>query len=725
MDKTLSFRIDAELLRELGERLVGKPHIALAELVKNSYDADATEVTVKFIPNEDRIEISDDGHGMSINEFEDFWMRIGTTHKKEKRSRNYGRLMTGSKGVGRLAVQFLAHKLTIITVPEDKNFEGLEAHIDWKEALETKREKTKELTEVEVNCRDYNPGSSDTQVFKGTKIILEKLKDEWTEDLIRDLASELWWLQPPLRSSLDDSNNSFKIRFQSAQQDYEKIFENQMNAVKRIWIARLSGKVADGKVTLSLQFQGEQPAVHNHEYKIADFSHNNGEFSKAENLNTCRFEVRIYNLSGKQKFRIKVGEARKYFERHGGVHVYDSGFRLPYYGSSDSDWLKLEYDHSHRQNVSKLLPDEIQVFRALNDLPTLGRVLGVVQVNTSEENNLEIMITRDRLADTTAYKDLVATIRYAIDWYANESTRRKIKKKEEETSSESTSLKFERVEQVLEEYESEISPKVYQKIYKKVQEATTSAEKDQELVLEQMGVLAPLATAGISALSYQHELKKQFAYIEDTIDRMRNIEMVNSELQEDLHSLSMDLTSWLNRAKATNLLFDYIADTENTQLRQSLRARTVIEKITNQINFLARGTEIDYSQIDPHLRLPEATFAEWGAIFQNVFINAFSAMLDSSKCQLNISFRSRGRSREILIQDTGHGVNLKNADKLFEPFQRASKISAERKSLGYGGTGLGLTIVRLLANNIGCRVQFVNPERGFKTAFSIQWREGK
>ena len=117
------------------------------------------------------------------------------------------------------------------------------------------------------------------------------------------------------------------------------------------------------------------------------------------------------------------------------------------------------------------------------------------------------MITRDRLADTTAYKDLVATIRYAIHWYANESTRRKIKKQEKETSSESTSLKFERVEQVLEEYESEISPKVYEKIYKKVQEATASAEKDQELVLEQMGVLAPLATAGISALSYQHELK--------------------------------------------------------------------------------------------------------------------------------------------------------------------------------------------------------------------------
>ena len=85
---TFPFTIDAELLRELGERLVGKPHIALAELVKNSYDADATEVTIRFAPNKRSIEISDNGHGMTFDEFKNFWMRIGTIHKKaEERSR--------------------------------------------------------------------------------------------------------------------------------------------------------------------------------------------------------------------------------------------------------------------------------------------------------------------------------------------------------------------------------------------------------------------------------------------------------------------------------------------------------------------------------------------------------------------------------------------------------------------------------------------------------------
>ena len=719
---TLPFTIDAELLRELGERLVGKPHVALAELIKNSYDADATQVTINFAPNEDRIEISDDGHGMSVDEFKNSWMRIGTTHKKGRNSKK-GRLMTGSKGVGRLAVQFLANKLTIKTFPIDKDRGGLKADINWEKAIETKSAKTKELTEVEVTYNELDRDSLDTQALQGTSIILEELKDEWTEDAIRDLASELWWLQPPFNSPLDDSRSLFNIHFQSAHRDYSKIFVNQMNAVKRIWIARLVGRASDGEVTFSLQFQGEQSITQ--KYKIADFIHNNGEFNKKENLNECRFEIRIYKLSGRQRFGIKVETAREYFRKYGGVHVYDGGFRLPHYGLPTSDWLRLEYDHSHRQHVSQLLPREIQVFRALYDLPTLGRVFGVVKVNTSAEPNLDITITRDRLTETTAYKDLMTTVRYAIDWYANETARRKIEVKKQEAPSEPTSLKFEHVEQVLEYYKQEIPKDVYQEIYKRVQEATTAAKTQQELVLEQMGVLAPLATAGISALSYQHELKKQFTYIENTIDRMKNIQTMNSDLQKNLHSLSTDLASWLKRAKATNLLFDYIADTENSQLRHSLRARAVIEEITNQTRFLARGAEIDYSQIDERLRLPEASFAEWGAIFQNVFINAFTAMLDSPKRRLHISFRSHEKFREIIIQDTGYGINLKDADRLFEPFQRASKISTERKALGYGGTGLGLTIVRLLANNIGCRVRFVKPEDGFNTAFSIQWREIK
>lgn len=108
------FTVDSALLRELGERLVGKPHIALAELVKNSYDADAAHVDILF--EEDYIEIVDNGNGMSFDDFKNFWMRVGSPHKQDQQhSEILKRPLTGSKGIGRLAVQFLARRIDIVT----------------------------------------------------------------------------------------------------------------------------------------------------------------------------------------------------------------------------------------------------------------------------------------------------------------------------------------------------------------------------------------------------------------------------------------------------------------------------------------------------------------------------------------------------------------------------------------------------------------------------------
>src|SRR4051794_11995507 len=104
---TLSFTVDAALLRELGERLVGRRHIALAEMIKNSYDADATVVVLTISDSE--IVVLDNGSGMTLAEFESFWMRIGSPHKERQAlSQRYRRPVTGSKGVGRLSAQFLA-----------------------------------------------------------------------------------------------------------------------------------------------------------------------------------------------------------------------------------------------------------------------------------------------------------------------------------------------------------------------------------------------------------------------------------------------------------------------------------------------------------------------------------------------------------------------------------------------------------------------------------------
>ena len=180
---TLNFTVDSALLKELGERLVGKPHIALAELVKNGYDADATEVIIDLDEKHDRITISDNGHGMTFDQFRDFWMRVGTPHKDQiRKSSHFQRQMTGSKGVGRLSAQFLASRLHLITVSGDPTHastgrrstqpvEWLEANLNWDEAV-----KSGELTSAQVR---YDLKSSTPPFPHGTAITLTGLKQSW------------------------------------------------------------------------------------------------------------------------------------------------------------------------------------------------------------------------------------------------------------------------------------------------------------------------------------------------------------------------------------------------------------------------------------------------------------------------------------------------------------------------------------------------------------------
>src|SRR5689334_10069508 len=116
---TISFTIESRILRELGERLVKQPEVAIVELVKNAYDADAGECTITYEPRRS-ITVRDTGLGMTLARFRDGWMRIGTSSKEAIQfSEKYFRLITGEKGIGRFAVRFLGRALHLETVARD------------------------------------------------------------------------------------------------------------------------------------------------------------------------------------------------------------------------------------------------------------------------------------------------------------------------------------------------------------------------------------------------------------------------------------------------------------------------------------------------------------------------------------------------------------------------------------------------------------------------------
>jgi HSP90 family molecular chaperone len=118
-----AFRPRARLVAVLGEHLISDQAVGLIELVKNSYDADATEVTVELLQLADAeattVLVKDNGSGMTLEDITQKWLSPAVDHKdqakREVRRSALGRLPLGEKGVGRFAVHQIGRKLELVT----------------------------------------------------------------------------------------------------------------------------------------------------------------------------------------------------------------------------------------------------------------------------------------------------------------------------------------------------------------------------------------------------------------------------------------------------------------------------------------------------------------------------------------------------------------------------------------------------------------------------------
>jgi len=755
----LNFSVDSRLLRELGERLVGRPHIALAELVKNGYDADASRVVIRFLA--DRIEVLDDGHGMDQEDFVSKWLRIGSTHKeREAYSPSLGRPLTGSKGVGRLAVQLIANKLEIRSVGRSSGNRELKAYVDWREAVETG-----DLTEAPVYVESGPVESSfPMESATGTKLVLSELNHRWGPLEFEELANELW----PLQSPFDDgeSRQNFRVTLESPYQSFVRAFDSQMTAVLDLWIARLVGELLpldfippDGTVIVRRPDPEAADNDNDEAWDTAsDFSANAMETNRPDriakltlqlhgagtevvyyrlpncSLDQLQYEIRVFLLQYRQPRNISVSEARRYLRRFGGVHVYDAGFHLPYYGP-DTDWLHIEIDHSHRLSRSQLLPRNLQRPGGMSNLPTNSRLFGAVNVNTAHEQRhaeeslgstasaLAIQISRDRLTESAAYRDLVALVRFALDYYAMASGRKdseRSKRDRDRSPGEKPSSRMQRLQKSLNDVKGDLPEDTFDELSSELDEALRETEAEERRYESYLGLLGALATAGISALAYEHEVSKQFEALEKIVGQLRGMARTAGN-SEDLEVIAIDLQSWLARSRATHNLFSHLLQEDNRTLRIPLPAQQTLDLVRKQVEAINPGANIKLDGVPTDLILPPGRYVEWSAVFQNIFLNAFNAMRGSSVKRIDVSgAQGAGRAR-IVVQDTGVGVDLANSEELFEPFVRRLRMSDDYAALGLGGGGLGLTIVRMMAQEMDCTVRFVAPDLEHATAIEISW----
>ena len=741
------FVVDAAALQELGERLIGRSEIALGELAKNSFDADATICRIEF--GDDQIVVTDDGIGMSAEVFVKYWMRLFTTHKIDQAtSQLFGRPLTGSKGIGRLSAQFLSHKMTLESTALNTPGESIFAYIDW---TTVKRSADLDTVQVQWEVREHTPEYPRNSP-SGTRITLDGLKSEWNADSIRELGANLWLLRSPFGHAPHFASSSdipdFDIQVDAPGiSDAKTAFDDTLKGVLSNWQARLTGVLKNGRsdepAAIALEFRANYPSGLKRKKVFTETIAVPVRPSKQRDgplIDAVVFQICIFKAKGRQARGIPVADLRNYLAKFGNVSVYDAGFRLPYYGARGDqvgeDWLSITADQSRRLSMSELLPEKLQIKnRYMLDLPSPRRILGAVMIDTNHERSvanhtdgnsprLEIQPGRDRLKDNEAFEQLRELVRYALHYYANRFRLLVLSVADTATRRRTPTTDIDRAIDLVDRHKDELPSPIQKELVGHLSRARTGIRSTIELERQQAALLAPLATAGMAAIAFRHELLRERGTLKEVTLRLRQVAYDSRD--DRLSGITKDLNDFHDRLDSLRELFAPLVLDEDRDASDRLRVRSVVDQTVRAMRPLMPGVIFQKrSGIPRNLLFPLGSWAEWNAIIQNVLANSWNAMLDCDRA--HIAFHG-GRDRAgfdwVQISDTGQGIGIPigESDTLFEPFSRNVSISQDRQSIAIGGQGLGLTIIRMIAHRRAVRVGFVPPKPGFATTFEMSWK---
>ncbi len=121
-----SFAISLSVLNHLGRNLYRSVATVLGEAISNSWDANAENVHIYIDKGRNSFCIKDDGDGMTADDFQSKFLKIGYSKRKEgNNSPDKNRPYIGRKGIGKLALLSCSEKITIVSrVKGAKNYIG-------------------------------------------------------------------------------------------------------------------------------------------------------------------------------------------------------------------------------------------------------------------------------------------------------------------------------------------------------------------------------------------------------------------------------------------------------------------------------------------------------------------------------------------------------------------------------------------------------------------------
>ncbi len=694
---SVNFRFSSRFGSLIGRNLISNPVVAVSELVKNAYDADADNIFVSFSNLKvgvSELVIEDDGEGMSYEDISTKWMVVGTDNKVTSPLTAKGRRKLGEKGIGRFSVERLSHKLQITTSKKNDDF-ALYFEIDW----DKEEEKSEEFGRVQHKI--YKIPADKNKC--GTKIVMTELRDVWGKDNLLDIRKELNLIRPININDVSFNKYNFKgdfVNIELSAPDYLKKGSKIDSKLMSYHQAHLYGQILeDGSAKIRVQIKSNISIN-------GKFIDEEKEYKQGE-LNTCCgplcFEGFVF-LKDKRLYRsLDVDKAvfSDYLDTFCGVKIYRDGFRILPFGDKDNDWLEL--------NASRSRSPEHRL--------GTNNTIGIVYITRDDNAGLQDVLSRENMYLTEEYVALKAFVNKVFDLYTSlqlsarkEKERKKVqegkkalgdvKKSVNEFSKQITELKetFEQAESQPESGGVDVVVNVQDKISTMIKSAESSLKNLEtaysyyklldDFKTRELQIYRNIATLGISAAMFGHEALNQTVHARGICKNIKNDykELLTklSGLQEEFVLLEKKIVlidekadffrSYLQKEKQDRARFVNLFESLSSILAQHRNAFTDI-KVIPEVSF--EGEKEQY--------VTWGYEGDFDTIFANLITNAYKALKkERGNKYLSFNFSINDSAIHIVACNNGKVIEIEDREKIFQPLF----------STYSDGTGLGLTIVQ-------------------------------
>jgi signal transduction histidine kinase len=662
-----SLRFSPEILSRLGEELNPNLDQSILELVKNSFDADATDCAV-ILKNTDlpggTIQISDNGDGMDAEAILNGWLVLGHSGRSPEHRTRLGRAPAGSKGLGRLAALRLGSTALLRSRPRGKR-RDYSLRIQWSDYSNATV-----VEEVPLAIEEFSrpPETSD-----GTEIVIENLRVAISRSEVKRLARSLILLADPF----EDDPEGFKPVLQAPE------FSDLEAVVKARYF-----KDAEHHLIASIDKRGRAQA------QIVDWKGKN-LFSAEHSEISTGAEHRTYNCPEAQfdlwafilnatTFATRtstIAEVKEWLGVFGGVHLYQNGLRVSPYGNPGNDWL----DMNLKRSAS---PEE---------RPSTNNSIG--RVSVSETAGLLIQKTdRSGFIESDAFLELKRFAVDALNWMARRrmqvaEKRRATERNETPRRSEEAKLK---VKQAIQLIPAPKRPAVEQAFVK----YESAHEKEIKTLRKEVLLYRTLSTAGITSATFAHESAgnpiKAIDQAAKSVQRRARKELGEKyvELLADPVDLIIRCTDALK--VLGNVTFSLLDHEKRRTSRVEVHA--VIQSVIKTFRPFAEARAVEVvpqlASGNPYLRGSEAAIESIITNFLNNSLVSFEKVHGKQR-NVVISTEISDGTLTLKFADNGPGIEDIAIDDVWLPGETTRP----------NGTGLGLTIVRDTVEDLGGAVK--------------------